>query len=526
MTNARSIQGIIVLILATFAAIWLGISIATDQTETILQVSAVIVFIICLSLGRKVWLLIPFMAALGLQLRIPGQPSSLLVGQAIAFGFSTMLFLMRKLPFKVAITELELWMIAISLCVLQVYLRNPVSLNLFGGSMVGGKGYILYTAALVSAIQLSVLIVPVSDLRWILRVSIVGGILGSMLSILGNFIPALGYMLGSSYQRGDELNYDNDNAIVDPGAATRVSSLSNLSSNLSLWISSYISPLRALIRPLWALLIIVAVSASLLSGFRNSVATVGLTFLIGIAYRSGITGLILSSLTACGALALLAVVNVITPLPPNIQRALTFLPGTWEERYKLDAEASSEWRFEIWREVLLTDRWIQNKWLGDGLGFSARDLAAQINERKGTRAGISGFDSQREAILASGEYHSGPVATIRVIGYIGLILFLAAQIRLAVHAHRQILRCRGTEWLPLALFIGIPMVYGPLFFVFIFGDFKTNGVLFLLAAGMIRLLENNLPLPAWIKATRIPQKITSPQPEEGPTPFRRSAFKP
>ena len=129
MTNARSIQGIIVLILATFAAIWLGISIATDQAETILQVSAVIAFIICLSLGRKVWLLIPFMAALGLQLRIPGQPSSLLLGQAIAFGFSTMLFLMRKLPFKVAITELELWMIAISLCVLQVYLRNPVSVN-------------------------------------------------------------------------------------------------------------------------------------------------------------------------------------------------------------------------------------------------------------------------------------------------------------------------------------------------------------------------------------------------------------
>jgi hypothetical protein len=40
MTNARSIQGIIILILAIFAAIWLGISIATDQAETILQVSA------------------------------------------------------------------------------------------------------------------------------------------------------------------------------------------------------------------------------------------------------------------------------------------------------------------------------------------------------------------------------------------------------------------------------------------------------------------------------------------------------
>ena len=119
-----------------------------------------------------------------------------------------------------------------------------------------------------------------------------------------------------------------------------------------------------------------------------------------------------------------------------------------------------------------TDRWIQNKWIGDGLGFSARELAAESTDRKGARAGISGFDAHRESVLASGDYHSGPVSCIRVFGYLGLIVFVLAQIRLAVHAHRQIVRCRDTEWLPLALFTGIPLVYGPVFFVFVFGDFK------------------------------------------------------
>jgi hypothetical protein len=226
--------------------------------------------------------------------------------------------------------------------------------------------------------------------------------------------------------------------------------------------------------------------------------------MLGIAYRSGFGGVALSLFGGIGGLALLAVVNTMNPLPPNIQRSLTFLPGTWEQRYKDDAAGSTEWRIEIWREVLLTDRWIQNKWLGDGIGFSAAELSSQMATRKGVRTGISGFDAFRENILSSGDYHSGPVSTIRVIGYIGLLFFLLAQIRLAVHAHRQILRCRGTEWLPLALFVGIPIVWGPVFFIFIFGDFKTGAASFLLALSMIRLLENNLPLSAYVKRSHTP----------------------
>jgi hypothetical protein len=216
----------------------------------------------------------------------------------------------------------------------------------------------------------------------------------------------------------------------------------------------------------------------------------------------------LSIFGGIGGLALLAVVNTLHPLPPNVQRSLTFLPGTWEQRYKDDAKGSTEWRVEIWREVLLTNRWIQNKWLGDGLGFSAAELSSQMATRQGVRTGISGFDSFRENILSSGDYHSGPVSTIRVIGYIGLIFFLLAQIRLSVHAHRQIIRCRGTEWLPLALFVGIPMVWGPLFFTLIFGDFKTSASAFLVSLGMCRLLENNLPLPAWKRPQRLPFLLT------------------
>lgn len=503
MNNSRSIQGIIVLIVGIILAIWLGLSIATNQTETILQITGAAVFIACLAFGRNIWLLIPFMAALHLQLRIPGQPSSLLLGQTLALGFCTLLFLMRKLPFRLGWTELEFWIVVLTIFIAQVYIRNPVGVNILGGATVGGKGYVLYAIALCSALLFCGLRVQPRELKWVLPLSILGGLMNTAVSIVGSFVPTVAFYTGAgNYMASAEAGFDD--TVVDTKATTRIGFLGAFGNNASLWISSYISPLIACRRPLWAILILVTLAAAAMSGFRNSIVTVGLTLLLGIAYRSGIGGVAISIFGGIGGLALLAVVNTMHPLPPNIQRSLTFLPGTWEERYKLDAEGSSEWRFEVWREVLLTDRWIQNKWLGDGLGFSAAELASQMNSRQGVRAGISGFEGHREAILANGDYHSGPVSSIRVVGYVGLIFFLLAQIRLAVHAHRQILRCRGTEWLPLALFTGIPIIFAPLFFVFIFGDFKTNAATFLLAAGMMRLLENNLPLPAYEKRSRIP----------------------
>jgi hypothetical protein len=505
MFNSRSIQGIIVLILGVFLAIWLGLSIVTNQLETIFQVIGAAVIIGCLFLHKKIWLLIPFMGALNLSLRLPGQPSSLLLAQALVLGFCTLLFLMRKLPFRFHWTELEVWVLILTALIAQVYLRNPVGVNIFGGDTVGGKGYALYVIALCSALLFCGLRVPPGELKWILPLSILGGLMSTAISIVGSVIPAIGYYTGTSSMASADTGFDG--TVVDSKAATRIGFLGGFSNNLSLWISSYVSPLMACLRPFWAILIMIALVSAALSGFRNSIASVGLTLLLGIAYRSGLGGVAVSLFGGIGGLALLAVVNTMHPLPPNIQRSLTFLPGTWEERYKIDAEGSSEWRFEIWREALLSDRWIHNKWLGDGLGFSATELAAQMNIRKGTGPGISGFDTFRETILSNGDYHSGPVSSIRVIGYIGLVFFLLAQIRLAVHAHRQILRCKGTEWFPLALLIGIPMIYGPLFFVFIFGDFKSGASGFLLAVGIIRLLENNLPLPAYAKRSRTPYML-------------------
>ncbi len=75
---------------------------------------------------------------------------------------------------------------------------------------------------------------------------------------------------------------------------------------------------------------------------------------------------------------------------------------------------------------------------------------------------------------------------------------------MGAHAHRQIKRCRNTEWYPISLFIGIPIVIAPVFFLLIVGDFGSAGASFFLAYGMISLLEKNLPIPSYQKRRHIP----------------------
>lgn len=493
--ESSKIKAILIVIVSVFLALYLGISAATAQLETILWVLGGVGFTICLLLGKRIWLLIPFLGSLGLTLRLPGLPSTLLLAQVLLIGFSVLLLLTRKLPFQLRFTELEFWSLVLIGFVLQAYMRNPVGISLFGATTVGGKAYLLFGIAVLAAAILAGLRVPPDDLRAALRLSIIGGLLNITIAVAGRFIPTIGYWTGANFSAGG-TDYRNFGEDPNAGYANRESSLVVLSQNLSLWISSFRSPLKAIFHPIWGPLVVLSLAGAALSGFRNTVALVGLTYLVGLIYRGGGIQLIISGLFGVLCLAMVAMINVAAPLPANLQRSLSFLPGSWDERHVHDARTSSEWRYEIWREVLLTDRWIANKWFGDGLGFSARELQYQMSQTENTGIGASGFDSQREAILANGDYHSGPVSTIRIIGYIGLICFMLAQIRLAVHAHRQIRRSRGTEWFPLALFFGIPLISAPVFFMFVFGDFKSASSTFLLSCGMLRLIESNLPLPA------------------------------
>lgn len=496
--DSSKIKAVVIIIISLFAALYMGLSAATDQLVTVAWVAGGSLLVLCIALGRHIWVLIPAALALGLTLMIPGRPTALMLAQALFIPFSLMLMLMRRLPWRFRFTEMDFWIIALIGCIAQVYLRNPVGLNLFGGENVGGRPYVLVALSIVTYFFLSNFLIQPDKLRWIPRIAIAGGLFSFALSVVGFFIPQVGVWLGKVNLDavGGGVQEVEGVGTTGAGRATRVGFLGTFARDLALWVCAFKSPIRAIFHPFWLILILTAIACAGLSGFRNHIIAVGLTFVVGIVYRNGILGLLLSSLGAAMSVALIAVINLSFPLPANLQRSLSFLPGTWDQNVKLDAQQSTEWRLEIWKEAMLTERWINNKWLGDGLGFTARELAAQQNMASGAFS-LSGLGHHQDAILANGDYHSGPIQTIRTTGYVGLAFLLIAQIRLGSLAHRQITLCRGSEWYPLALLVGIPLVWSPVFFVFVFGTFQSAMESLLLGAALIKILQVNLPLPAY-----------------------------
>lgn len=474
MINARSIQSILFFVASFFIAVWLGIAIVTNQLETLIQSSAWVLLIIAVVLGRRVWLIMTFFSAANVVL-VSGF-GTVQIGQCLFIGMTFLIFLMRKLRFKIKIQELEIWMLLIVACIVQAYLRNPVGLNVFGGSAVGGKPYVFLILSIISAFILSTLIINPKDLKWAYRLSILGSLIG-----IGGSVARSGNITG-----------------VTTAELERIPTLGIFGQTLSNWLSSRISPLRAALHPFWAVILLISIAAAAGSAYRNAVAGVALTYLFAIAFHGGIKSLIFALLAGSLAIVMLAFINLNFPLPGNIQRALSPLPGTWDKQYVDAADESTEWRVEMWKEALFTKRWIENKIIGDGIGMTS----TQLRQNQMVSAANKGKSSygllvQQENMLIDGSYHSGPVHSVRAAGYVGLVVLIMAMIRVAVHASRQIQRCKGTEWHAVTLLFGIPLMVLPIFFCFVFGEYHSGVSTTMMGFAMIRLFERNIPLPAW-----------------------------
>jgi hypothetical protein len=475
MVESRSIQSVIIVIFVVLVAAWLGVAVVTNQSETLIKVAGASLLIVSMFLGKRIWLLMIFFVELKIPL-IRGF-STVELGQGLFVGFCLLLFLIRRLKFESKFGELEVWMLLVAVCIGQAYLRNPVGLNLFGGSSVGARPYFVTGLAFLSGWILSVLIVPASEVRWAMRLTILGTFIGIPISEIRtrSGLASIGVEAGGG----------------------RIGWLGTASACTLRWLVSKVSPFRALVKPFALLVLLVGVAAAAGSGFRSYVSVAGLMLAFAVYYHHGLSSAFIATMGAVACIGGLAIVNLVAPLPGNMQRALSPLPGTWEERYIQDSENSTEWRVEMWKAALFTDDWIKNKMLGDGLGLTRGELQRMESLSAGGGEfgqGASGLTIQQENMMITGSYHSGPVQTVRTVGYVGLTVLMLAMIRLAVHMHRLIKQSRGTEWFPVVFFMVLPNLILPLQFTFVFGEFDAACEFLFFGFGITRLMQKNLPL--------------------------------
>ena len=143
--DSNSLKTLLVIVLGTFVAIFLGVSAATAQFEAIAWEGGVLFFVVLLALGRHVWTLIPLSLCLSGGLNfVPGNPSTWYIATPIVVCFLVLRFLSRSRDFVWRWTWMETLVLLNLLLLIQAYVRNPTGLLIFGGAggLIGGKSYV------------------------------------------------------------------------------------------------------------------------------------------------------------------------------------------------------------------------------------------------------------------------------------------------------------------------------------------------------------------------------------------------
>jgi hypothetical protein len=309
---------------------------------------------------------------------------------------------------------------------------------------------------------------------------------------VGYFAPSLGYRLATLYSGFMPANELNPLDGPSDGRVERHGYLAGFGVEVGRAAVSFANIFKLIFfqNIVLSACFYISLVAILFSGFRSNL--IGWIFAAALAtyIRGGIRQVFpLFAAALAGILLIVVVQTAGFHVPLAAQRALSFIPISWDSRASVDAKGSVEWRVDMWRLALTTDRYIKNKALGDGFGFDPSELRAWSTMsalRMDTSYGLQDY------YMITGDYHSGPVSAIRFVGYVGLFLFSALLIVNARYAWKIIKSAKKTAFFPLALFSGITAIIHPIFFWLIFGGFAADFVQAIFTLGMLNLIDRSI----------------------------------
>ncbi len=443
--------------------------------------------VLCIGLRAKTWLLLPLTwEVTGLMPFLPVPFSVRDLTIMVVVGSYLIFYALKVIRSTVRLDAIYLLIIINMAYLTTVFVRNPVGLDAFGSEMVGGRPYFTIGMAFLSFWVLVRAPATIQEIRMLPVLLLMGSAVVSLASLVIYVAPGAAMYLGQFYTGFVPL----DDLTQEEDVTGRKLSLSVIGNAGSRVMCSYFPPITFLV-PVYPLRFAAAMGSFLcvlLAGFRSAFVTAVIFIGLSTYFRRRYQDLVIFALAGVCLITVVGIGNGrLFNLPLSVQRALSFLPGNWDYLAVSSARGSSEWRYEMWRMVWKEEKWIKNRWLGDGFGFSHRELGMMLAAREGAGNTLGGV--MQEEFMIVGSYHNGPLSSIRYVGAVGFALYLALIVVLAVRGWRLIVSTRDMTIFPVALFVGMPAIIAPPVFLFMVGGYDSNLPETLFLAGIIRLLE-------------------------------------
>ena len=441
---------------------------------------ALIVVLTLAGMRQHIWLLIPlfwgFTGSVYI-LPIPFAVRDLAVMFTAAAGFALLALRIYRFRNKWGAVDFLVFLNLVP--VILAFIANPVGLRALSSETVGARPYFNTVIGLFAYLIVSNQLILPNLARKLPIFIFIPEAITSAITLFIRAVPSSGYVLGWIYS----------GFLPPTGTEAKVERISVGSGNtLILILCSYFRPLTLLmpVKPGRLFLFLVAIVLILISGFRNQLITAIAIFCLASYFRKGFTDLLPVLVGLTVAFVAVVLINAIYPLPLGMQRTLTFLPGKWDSRAVKDAENSTEWRLQMWKDIPKSGRYIRNPVMGDGFGFSRAELQAM--QREHYRTG----DMSQEDFMIIGSFHNGPLSAIRFVGVVGLIIYYLLLIYTAIYAARLIRRAENSDFYPLALFVGLPLIWEPWNYTLVFGAYDAALPTAIFSVGMLKAISNSM----------------------------------
>lgn len=489
--DSSKIKAVLIVVFAAFTALYLGIAAATAHMEAIAWVVGALGLAFVLALGKHIWILIPLSLAMAGGINaLPGAPLPSWLATAAAGTMLVIRFLMRRSDtFAFRLNALDFAILLQLLVVAQAYVRNPTGLSILGDSVVGGKPYIIFAFAIIGYALLSSIKTEMPVIKTLVIGFLLVAIADGALTLLTQISPAFASLTLRFYS-GADFGAAMEGTEIDT-ASMRVTGGMILAKTLGLAAFTLYRPITTLnpLRIVRFTMIISALVLVMLSGFRSILGIILIYAVVGTIVRKRYGDLVIGGFVAILGLALIMGTGATRVLPFGAQRILSVIPFVdVEDQARENAEDSSEWRFEMWRLALFTDRYIRNKLLGDGFGYSSAELRAALDSAMGDQRMLGGAN-QQDVMLAKGSYHGFHVETIRFTGLFGLIAALVTMGIFFSYALSLIRYYRGREEFGYVLFICMPYLIYPFYYMLVFGSYRNAFPVILAGAGLLKILD-------------------------------------
>jgi len=493
MTNAFSLfRTLIIYSICLPLAIIVGYFLATTPTDFTSFVT--IVILLCLMTiplflrWHYPWMILTWNMS-AILFFFPGKPFIGWFVILISLFISVLQYILnRQLKFISAPIIVKPLLFILLVVVLTARLTGGIGLNVLGGGEnVGGKRYLCLILAVMGFFALTAVKIP-PQRRKLYIFLFFGGALSMAVANLAYVVtPSLSFIFLVFPTDQGGADAVTNNAFAAQYSIVRLAGLSTSSVSI-IFLLLAIYGFRGLLdmRKSWRLpTLILLIGATLYGGFRSQIIMVGLILTI-LFFMEGLARTrLLPAFVLLFVLGIAIALPSLKHMPLVVQRSLAFLPDSLIDPEAADnANASTDWRLQMWAEVL--PEVPQYLILGKGLGINSHELDMQRDNLGG---------SQYSGAMLAGDYHNGPLSLIipfGLFGVAGFIWFLVAGTKVLYRNYKF----GDPDLLLINRFFLAQFIMKMIVFFFIFGSFYGDLLAFTGVLGFSIALNHGVAKPA------------------------------